>query len=187
MRDRKAFTLIELLVVIVIIAILMAIAIPTFLNQRDKAWDSSAKQSATLLYKDMRSAIVTDTSQYTYNNATLNNDASIANFVASTEPELSSHLVSGSVFASGGGSTSPAQSLAEGDCAIATVADAAQGGNYDIAEIVCRSKTGKFWVLYDAPNDSGAFPLHYEYAANAPTFDNADSNYIAPTNVGNNW
>lgn len=66
LRSEGGFTLIELLVVIIIIAILAAIAIPMYLSQREKGWESNAKS-------DLRNAAVAQESYFTDNDAYTDN------------------------------------------------------------------------------------------------------------------
>ena len=77
MQDDKGFTLIELMVVVLIIAILIAIAIPTFLGLRRRAQDRAAQSNlrngftaAKAFYTDCESWAPPATCGPTFNGAT---------------------------------------------------------------------------------------------------------------------
>jgi type IV pilus assembly protein PilA len=71
-QDEKGFTLIELLVVILIIGILAAIAIPSFINQRSKGTDAEAKAGVKTAAEAMET-FYTDNNNYQANTTDLGN------------------------------------------------------------------------------------------------------------------
>jgi len=64
-RDEHGFTLIELLVVILIIGILAAIALPSFLGQQQKAQDTDAKSNARSMVTQVESCYAGNGGDYT--------------------------------------------------------------------------------------------------------------------------
>lgn len=87
-QDERGFTLIELLVVILIIGILAAIAIPSFINQRGKANDAKAKS-------DVRTAQTAMETYYTDNNSYAAADAAALKTIEPTLNDSNGLAVSG--------------------------------------------------------------------------------------------
>jgi type IV pilus assembly protein PilA len=83
-ENEEGFTLIELLVVIIIIGILAAIAIPVFLNQRQKGYDAGVKS-------DLRNAATAEETYLTDNNlyTSTESDLTGSGFKESTNADYS--------------------------------------------------------------------------------------------------
>ncbi len=101
-EDEKGFTLIELLVVILIIGILAAIAIPTFLNQKSKANDASAESLARNAATAMETYATDNNGSYSSANASILN---------SITPALNTSTTNGQAYLSSAAGTASSYTI----------------------------------------------------------------------------
>jgi type IV pilus assembly protein PilA len=99
-RDEAGFSLVELMVVVLIIAVLIAIAVPTFLGFKRRADDVAAKDAAVLTVKTARGLTDDDGSYTGLTGAALTGSQPGLTYVdgalPSTGPSVASHDVVGS-------------------------------------------------------------------------------------------
>lgn len=116
--QEEGFTLIELMVVVLIIAILMAIAIPTFLSAKNTA-NNRAAQS------DLRNALTVEQTLFTHDQVYYGADTSAA-LLSSSEPNLS--WVSGGTASMA--KTNEVQALTASSGSAVCLASSSVSGNY---------------------------------------------------------
>ena len=73
-NNNKGFTLMEMLIVVAIIAVLVAIAIPVFTNQLEKAREATDAANIRSAYAEVMATALTDTDRADANGAEVTND-----------------------------------------------------------------------------------------------------------------
>lgn len=125
MREERGFTLIELLVVMIIVAILMAVAVPVFLGQKQKALATNAKTNAKNVYDAIESCGASTTNGTLIDTAGSGINCTTADTVKANEPSLSK------LFDAGSCGTVPCVEIVPGSGEAYTIRSRTAGGQAD--------------------------------------------------------
>jgi type IV pilus assembly protein PilA len=161
-RHEDGFTLIELLVVILIIGILAAIAIPSFLSQTVKAYDASAKELARTAETTALTIGTDNGNTFTNTDLTLATLSSYESTIQTASGGNNAFLVS-----AGPGSSPPTTDFY-------VVAQAASTGDQFEIE---RTPTGSIYRFCAAPTTSGGstYPSGWPITSGTATSNTATS------------
>lgn len=86
--NERGFTLVELLVVMIVLGLLAAIAVPTFLNQRARAHDAATKADVSTVAKEIATYFVDGTGTLSLDDTTVPGAMVITDGAWSTQVEL---------------------------------------------------------------------------------------------------
>ena len=155
-EEEAGFTLIELMVVLLIMAILLAIAIPTFLSVKGGAQDRASQSNLT---NAITAAKAYYTNAQTYGTAT-GNAASLATALSSSEPEFT---------------WTAAASTSQNEISVAVSTD----GN--VLVLAVKSASGRCWYAEDNEETAGNDSFTSATTAQGVTYNEQTS-----TNTGTN-
>ena len=139
LRGERGFTLIELLVVMIIIAILMAVAVPTFLRQKQSAIGTKAKSNIKTISTAIEACAASNVDG-TYSGGTNAADCRSTAILSAQEPAVGELLTNGD----GSGAT------------FVVAAPGVGGANYGYRITATVTASGGNAVIFQENNDTGA-------------------------------